>query len=70
MELLRDGVDLQAIGGRTLAVGGDAHLFEEAATPAKIRTCLDSNKVSQLPYELPHISSHLLTQSITLIIRK
>lgn len=44
MEFLRDGVDLQAISGRALA--GDAHLFEEATTPAKIRQCLDSTKVS------------------------
>lgn len=54
MELLRDGVDLQALSGRTLAVGGDAHLFEEAATPGKIRLCLDSSKV------IPTILFHLL----------
>jgi hypothetical protein len=46
MEFLRDGVDLQAIGGRALA--GDAHLFEEATTPAKIRNYLDSTKVQLL----------------------
>ncbi len=47
MEFLRDGVDLQAISGRALA--GDAHLFEEATTPAKIRQYLDSTKVCDFP---------------------
>jgi hypothetical protein len=37
------GADL-GLSGRSLAPG-DAHLFEEATTPAKIRQHLDSNKV-------------------------
>lgn len=37
------GVDLQGISGRTIA--GDAHFFEDATTPAKVRAYLDSTKV-------------------------
>jgi hypothetical protein len=37
-------VDLQGMSGRTIA--GDAHFFEDATTPAKVRAYLDSTKVS------------------------
>ena len=37
------GVDLQGISGRTIA--GDAHFFEDATTPSKVRAYLDSTKV-------------------------
>jgi hypothetical protein len=39
---LREGVDLQGISGR---VAGDAHFFEDATSPAKVRAYLDSIKV-------------------------
>lgn len=42
---LREGVDLQGIGGRTIA--GDAHFFEDATTPAKVRAYLDSAKEAE-----------------------
>ena len=38
------GVDLQGMSGRTIA--GDAHFFEDATTPAKVRAYLDSAKVN------------------------
>lgn len=41
---LRDKVDLQALSGKAFAAG-DSHFFEDAATPAKIKELLDSNKV-------------------------
>jgi hypothetical protein len=34
---------LQGISGRTIA--GDAHFFEDATTPSKVRAYLDSTKV-------------------------
>ena len=40
-----EGVDLQGMSGRTIA--GDAHFFEDATTPAKVRAYLDSPKVNQ-----------------------
>jgi hypothetical protein len=40
---LREGVDLQGMSGRTIA--GDAHFFEDATTPTKVRAYLDSAKV-------------------------
>jgi hypothetical protein len=42
--LLRDGVDLQAFSGKSFI--GDAYLFEEVTTPAKIKELLDSFKVT------------------------
>ena len=45
---LREGVDMQGITGRTIA--GDAHFFEDATTPAKVRAYLDSTKVSRSNY--------------------
>jgi hypothetical protein len=44
--LLRDGVDLQAFSGKSFI--GDAYLFEEVTTPAKIKELLDSFKVPYL----------------------
>ena len=43
---LREGVDLQGMSGRTIA--GDAHFFDDATTPAKVRAYLDSGKVRDI----------------------
>jgi hypothetical protein len=40
------GVDLQGMTGKTIA--GDAHFFEDATTPAKVRAYLDSPKVGRI----------------------
>jgi hypothetical protein len=40
---LRDGVDLQSLGGKTIA--GDAHFFDDNMAPPKVRQNLDSGKV-------------------------
>jgi len=43
---LRDGVDLRGLPGRTIAGRyGDAHFFEDSATPEKVKTYLESAKV-------------------------
>ena len=39
-------MDFQAISGR--AIAGDAHFFDDATSPAKVRQFLDSSKVSGL----------------------
>jgi hypothetical protein len=41
---LRDGVDLQVMSSGTIA--GDAHFFDDATTPSKVRQYLDSSKVN------------------------
>ena len=40
---LRDSVDLAGFAGG--AIAGDAHFFEDASSPAKIKAYLDSNQV-------------------------
>jgi hypothetical protein len=42
---LRDGVDLNMISATAISSVGDAHFFEDATPPIKIRQFLDSNKV-------------------------
>ena len=41
---LREGVDLAGFASQ--AIAGDAHFFEDALSPAKIKSHLDSNQVS------------------------
>lgn len=43
---LRDGVDFQALAGKTFT--GDANLFEEVVPPVKIKGFLDSNQVKNI----------------------
>lgn len=40
---LRDGVDMQVLSSGTIA--GEAHFFDDATTPSKVRSYLDSSKV-------------------------
>ncbi len=41
-KFLRDGVDLQVMSS---TIAGDAHFFDDATTPGKVRQYLDSSKV-------------------------
>lgn len=54
MELLRDGVDLQALSGKALTTG-DAQFFDDASNPPKIKECLDSNNVCKVLFFHPRI---------------
>jgi len=43
---LRDGVDLRRIsGGQSITIAGDAHFFDDATSPEKLRHYLESLKV-------------------------
>lgn len=44
MEILREGVDLQAMSGKALTIG-DAHFFDDSSNFAKIKEFLDSSNV-------------------------
>ena len=44
---LRDGVDLRRIsGGQSITIAGDAHFFDDATSPEKVRHYLESLKVA------------------------
>lgn len=49
---LRDGVDLNMISQTAMSTVGDAHFFEDATPPVKIRQYLDSNQVCQFKTSL------------------